>query len=228
MVDIAQLDAVVRTIFRSQFRAVTQFRASSVALIAANLLPLFGVIFLDWDAFSIVALYWVENVIIGLIDALKLIVAKGPSGGIAAALFLLHYGFFCFIHGIFVLALFGHDDRLFSPADELTEFARLFTEQHLWWAIAALAASHLFSFVTNYLGRREYERQNMMEFVVQAYGRIFVLHIAIILGGWIAMAMGSSVGVLFLLIVGKTMMDLKFHLHLHEEMAAKLDSAKSV
>jgi len=227
MADIAQLDAVVRTIFRSQMRAVKQFRASSLALIAANLLPLFGVLFLGWDAFSIVALYWVENVIVGLINALKLVVAKGLPGGFAAILFLLHYGFFCFIHGIFVLAIFGHDERLFSPTDELTVFTRVFTEEHLWWAIAALAASHMFSFVVNFLGRREYEQRNMMEFVAQAYGRVFLLHLSIIFGGWIAMALGSGAGVLFLLIVGKTLMDLKLHIQLHENAGAKSGQADS-
>ena len=48
-------------------------------------------------------------------------------------------------------------------------------------------------------------------------GRVVVLHLAIIFGGWIAMALGSSLGVLFLLIVGKTLMDLKLHVKLHEQ-----------
>ena len=29
-----------------------------IALLLANAIPLFGVLFLDWDAFSIVLLYW--------------------------------------------------------------------------------------------------------------------------------------------------------------------------
>jgi hypothetical protein len=217
MTDLAQIDAAARTFMRRQLHGFTDFSASSIVLIVANLLPLLGVIFIGWDAFSIVALYWVENVVLGLINVLKLIVAKGIGGALASIFFVFHYGMFCFIHGIFVLAIFGHDARIFSPADEFREFARLFSEQHLWWAISALAASHLFSFAVNFIGRGEYKKQGIGDFMSQAYGRVVVLHLAIIFGGWIAMALGSSLGVLFLLIVGKTLMDLKLHVKLHEQ-----------
>jgi hypothetical protein len=36
-----------------------------LALLAANAIPLFGVVFLGWDAFHIVLLYWAENIVIG-------------------------------------------------------------------------------------------------------------------------------------------------------------------
>ncbi len=50
-----------------------QHKPSGLALIAANLLPLLGVIFLGWDAFAILLLYWAENVVIGAINVLKII-----------------------------------------------------------------------------------------------------------------------------------------------------------
>src|SRR4029079_8541114 len=49
------------------------FKSSAYVLIAANALPLFGVLFLGWDAFSIVLVYWTENVVIGAINVLKMI-----------------------------------------------------------------------------------------------------------------------------------------------------------
>ena len=36
-----------------------------LVLVLANLIPLFGVLYLDWDVGSIVVLYWAENLIIG-------------------------------------------------------------------------------------------------------------------------------------------------------------------
>lgn len=57
-------------------RGFSEYKASALALIAANALPLFGVLFLGWDAFSIVFLYWCENVIIGAINVLKMIVCN--------------------------------------------------------------------------------------------------------------------------------------------------------
>src|SRR5882724_7957891 len=56
----------------SKSESKSDYKTSAYALIAANALPLFGVLFLGWDTFSIVALYWTENVIIGAINVLKM------------------------------------------------------------------------------------------------------------------------------------------------------------
>ena len=42
-------------------------RFSIAVLIAANLLPLAGVLFWDWDVFLVLLLFWCENVVIGLL-----------------------------------------------------------------------------------------------------------------------------------------------------------------
>ena len=39
--------------------------SSIIALIAVNLFPVFGVLFMGWDVFPIMILFWSENVIIG-------------------------------------------------------------------------------------------------------------------------------------------------------------------
>ena len=46
---------------------------SLIILILVNLLPIFGVIYAGWDIFEIVVLYWFENVVIGLVNVLKII-----------------------------------------------------------------------------------------------------------------------------------------------------------
>ena len=39
--------------------------ASLATLVAANLLPLAGVVFFGWDAGVILVLYWAENLVVG-------------------------------------------------------------------------------------------------------------------------------------------------------------------
>ena len=44
-----------------------------MVLILVNLLPILGVIYANWSVFEIVALYWFENVVIGGVNALKIL-----------------------------------------------------------------------------------------------------------------------------------------------------------
>jgi hypothetical protein len=94
----------------------------------------------------------------------------------------------------------------------------------MWWCVFALAASHLWSFFVNYLGRGEYRRTVVAVLMAQPYARIVILHVAILLGGFVSMALGSNIGILMLLIVGKTTLDLS--LHLHERMKHDLSQAE--
>lgn len=230
-------------------RGFSEYKTSALVLIAANALPLFGVIFLGWDTFSIIALYWAENVIIGAINVLKMIACNpdpaaidwsrfGASDQLYQAdlqskltgsarpvqlvnqgmklflvpFFVFHYGLFCLVHGVFVFALFGHESFGSGPFGPLHNFRQVFTEHRMWWCVIALAASHFCSFFVNYLGHGEYRRTAVPLLMMQPYGRIFVLHIAILLGAFVTLALGSNAGVLMILIVGKTALDLSLHL----------------
>lgn len=230
-------------------RGLSDYKTSAYVLIAVNALPLLGVLFLGWDVFSIVALYWTENVVIGAINVLKMLTcspdasrlvwgevdpndklnrermerSRGNSVKILRLVnhgskllyvpfFIVHYGMFCFVHGAIIFAIFGREAGGFGPFGGLANFRQVFSEQHLWWCVAALAASHLWSFAVNYIGRGEYRRTAVPILMFQPYARIIILHIAILIGGIIAMALGSNVFVLLLLVIGKTLLDLSLHL----------------
>ncbi|MDH3417747.1 MAG: DUF6498-containing protein, partial [Gammaproteobacteria bacterium] len=55
-------------------------RPSAIVLIVANLVPLFGVLFLGWRVFDVIILYWAENVVIGVINVLRMIVCIPALG----------------------------------------------------------------------------------------------------------------------------------------------------
>ncbi|MBC8097190.1 MAG: hypothetical protein H7Y43_15390, partial [Akkermansiaceae bacterium] len=157
---------------------------SVIALVLANLVPVFGVLFLGWEVFPLLFLFWSENVVIGVFNVLKMLVCQPGSGmNWAAKLFFIpffsfHYGMFTFVHGIFVVTLFGERSRsgMGFPGGET--FWRVMQENHLGWAVLGLAISHGVSFVTNYLRNGEFQRTNPGALMAQPYGRIMVLHIA--------------------------------------------------
>ena len=65
----------------------TDFSKPSVlVLVTANVIPLLGVLFLGWSTFAIVVIYWSENVIIGAINVLKMIVCSPNSEAIKLSL----------------------------------------------------------------------------------------------------------------------------------------------
>ena len=109
----------------------TATRGTAIFLIAVNFIPLAGVMFWNWSLFQIVALYWLENLIIGVINLLKMLVSspdaaafslantsasgRGPAPGGKIAnhvskvfllpFFTVHYGMFCLVHGVFIAVL---------------------------------------------------------------------------------------------------------------------------
>jgi hypothetical protein len=53
---------------------------SSIVLVAVNLAPLFGVVFLGWDVFHVLALFWLENVVIGVFGIARVALAGDGRG----------------------------------------------------------------------------------------------------------------------------------------------------
>lgn len=52
--------------------------SSVYALIFANTVPLIGVLFFEWSLFAIIFLYWMENIVIGFFNLLRMHKACGP------------------------------------------------------------------------------------------------------------------------------------------------------
>jgi hypothetical protein len=203
-------------------------QVSLLALVLVNLLPLLGVLFFHWDVAALVVLYWSENLVLGFYTLLKMLV-KSPLGGLGSGLFfLIHYGGFCAVHGLFIMALLvdGNVDPM--PGDPWPLFL-VFPQLLLnvvrqvldyappeWlFAFGALVISHGISFVVNFLLADEREELSLRDLMGAPYGRIVVLHVAIILGGFAVMALGEPVALLVVLVLLKLALDIKLHLREH-------------
>ncbi|MEP2775092.1 MAG: DUF6498-containing protein [Luteolibacter sp.] len=148
----------------------------------------------------------------------EIVERTAPSLGVKlflAAFFIFHYGMFCFAHGLFIFMLLDGQVGGFIQGGPLALFARklpeAFASGGIWFALA-LIASHLYSYFHNYLGKGECHRTSAQAQWAGPYGRIIVLHVAILFGAIVISALGSPVFLLILLILGKIGMDLKLHL----------------
>ncbi len=208
-----------------------------VALVIVNTLPIAGVLIWDWDAFSIVLLYWAENLVIGFYNVLKMACTCVPhpmhlSKLFMIPFFILHYGGFVGGHGFFILILFHEKsaDPLSGAADSwpcifnflqlllnvIGEMVRILPA-NMFYAIAGLFVSHGISFAYHYCYQGEFRQRSLEQLMVEPYGRIVVMHIAIIAGAFLTMSIGSPVGVLIMLVLLKTIFDIKLHLREHRE-----------
>jgi hypothetical protein len=198
---------------------------SAVALVLANLIPLGGVVLLGWEVFPILLLFWLENVIVGVFNVLRMVwVQPDDEGGLILKIFtipffILHYGLFTAGHGVFVFMLFGGGQFPITGFPSVVTVVDALVQLKLVLPALALAASHGFSFVSNYVAGQEYRRVTLQQLMHRPYSRVVVLHLVIIGGGFLVMALNSPVLGLFLLVVLKVGIDVRAHVREHAKVA---------
>jgi hypothetical protein len=212
--------------------------ASGWALVAANLVPLAGVAFWNWKAADVVLLYWLENVVIGLMNALRIACAdpehlvSSRYGGTGLkpgelpiaklaliGFFFVHYGAFCAVHGTVLAEIFpvrGPDGARLGIGAVLAEMLR---EPAVLASVLMLLGSHLVSFRVNYIGREEYRHADVARLMLQPYRRILVVHLFILFGGFVLAAWSVPAAGIAVFIAIKTAIDFNMHLRERRQLA---------
>ena len=189
-------------------RATAQGLSPAVlALIGANLMPLLGVLVLDWDLFTVMFLFWLENAVIGLYNALKVLFFCTFESFFVMLLFLVHYGFYMAIHLQFILVLF-------SPEKSVSFFPWALMTSHImtvWPALICFFLSHGVSFFYNFLGKQEFLHTEPEEQMTAPYKRVVIMHATIIFGGLVIVLLAIPVVALVLLVVLKIVSDVRAH-----------------
>lgn len=206
---------------------------SPYILIAVNIIPLVGALFYGWTLFDILLVFWLENVVIGVLNVIKMLtrlVLRQDWGVIGTIpFFTFHYGMFTLVHGVFVVAFFSPDylinqtgvtrDAGFKP-DEFMAF--LILQPEILWMALGLFASHFYSYIANFLIRGEIDDHDARHLMFLPYVRVVVLHIIVLFGGFIAVGLGQPLWVLIVIVVTKIGLDLQAHLREHAKDDAKI------
>ncbi len=208
---------------------------STLILLAANLVPLVGVILWDWDAFILLMLYWLETAVIAFWTIVRIATmprnalgnihfqgSDKPAAPLAlAAFFTLHAGIFMGAHFMFLWELFSGNwpRRIHSLRDFVVEIV---IATSLWLPLIALfigrGALTMFEMVEPFLRRlfqlapRRSEKTMLSPAETILFGlyvRILIMQFTIILGAWFALLIGT-VGAYIFLIALKTAIDMAF------------------
>lgn len=161
-----------------------------VAALVGNILPLVGVLFFDWSVFAILLSYWLENVVIGIYQVLKMRRAAlnypvneknkfvmGPLRPITAGEKIFYTIFFCVHYGLF---LFGHLQflRFFGGLQgDVVVFNSI-----ILLTVVPFFVTHGKLYFKKYIGEKEYEKIPLMKLFIGPYRRILVMHTTIIFG----------------------------------------------
>ena len=209
-------------------------------LVAANLVPLAGVLYFGWDLVTLVALYWLENGVVGVFAIGRILTADAVdpnptpmtingrpvspgrlrSPVLARALltpfFCIHYGMFWLVHGVFVwFAL----PQMFAGSGRPVVFPDL---PVVLVAGVALFASHAASFAFNWMAGGEHLASTPAREMQAPYARVIILHVTIVLGAFAVSFLGAPIWALVVMVVTKTFIDLAAHLGERRRLALRM------
>ena len=210
---------------------LTSFKQfSSIALIGANLIPLIGALLFGWNAILILALFWIENLVIGAFNVIKLLAIaaykKQPKALFLCAFFIFHYGAFCSIHGTILWEILGLEklDKSLYFNFEWMGVAELFADGivvflafierfklEILLGITALAGSHFINFIENFILRGEIFDTQAKDLMAKPYAQIIVLHGGLILGAAGVEKFGSPIWLLIIIIGFKIAIEIIMH-----------------
>jgi len=214
---------------------------SGVGILVSNLLVIVFAVLEGWSLSSMMVIYWVQSVIIGIFNFLRMLLlrsfctdgftsngqrvpenAKGKRS--TAIFFAIHYGLFHLVYGMFLIVgpTEGSGEGE-SAAPEATGWAGWF-DGPIWFVISILGfvVGHGYSFYQNVKADLE-RRPNLGVMMFLPYARVLPMHLTILLG---ALA-GANFGSLLLFTGLKTVADYVMHIVEHRVLQKKKHEKKS-
>jgi hypothetical protein len=198
-------------------------RPETIWIVLSNAIPIAGVAFWGWPAFSLLLFYWIENVIVGGFNAVKIAIAgltkTQPMFSYTYFLvpfFCVHYGIFCFVHGTFLLAMFsfsGGIPGLTAGGPDMFDLIpivwnQLETDIDLRLSVLALVGVLGAWFAVLWLGAGKWRTTNPFVQMIEPYGRIVVMHFTVLVGTMPVLVLGQPVIAVAVLALLKCAMDL--------------------
>jgi len=181
----------------------------SAGLVAA------GIVLFSWPTFIVLAYYWLENVIIGGFTALRLLVAGARTGRYleslsTAVFFTVHYGLFCLVHGVLVATLFGGIRTMAGIADPVfLMIGRLAGDRIGIVVVIAMVVGAALDAWRALANLDVDDPRAIRRIMSEPYGRIVVLHVVLIAGGALMMALRLPSLAALLLVAFKLVYDLR-------------------
>jgi len=213
--------------FFREFFARTVRDPAALGLVGFNLAAGILVLLRPPYAQPLFFLYWCDCVLIGFIGAVKLFFVPVPLGPEAAehriAAFVIKAiarvllaAVFLFAYGVVLLSatallgmVAGEEARIRPSAAEPAIL------RGLWIPVGALLAGHIYSFIWNFLGKREYRRRTAEDQLARPFGRVLPLFFILIAGGIVMTVFRFPALLVVVFVLAKIAVDLAAHFWEH-------------
>lgn len=193
------------------------FDSSTISLLFSNLVIIFLSFIQKWEVSTILWVYWIQSIIIGFFQFLKILSLKkfstenftinnepalptSQTKVSTAFFFLFHYGFFHFIYAIFLASVIAK-----TPEN----FLSILTGSTIFFL------NHFYSFVHNKINDQKLT-PNIGHLMFAPYLRIIPMHLVIVIG---ALLTNQALLVVFLFL--KTFTDLLAHIFKHDLLTVR-------
>jgi hypothetical protein len=198
-------------------------RPEAIWIVLSNAIPVAGVVFWGWPAFSLLLFYWIETVVIGGFNLLKLAISgfTKPRPLPALTVFLVpffcfHYGLFCFVHGTFVIAMFSVAGAFQDasggssgmPGLVATVWRVIETDADMRMSVLSFVGVQAGFFAIVWLGGGQWRKVNPLAQMMEPYGRILVMHFTIFAATIPVLLLGQGVFAVLALAVMKGCLEL--------------------
>lgn len=196
-------------------------RLDALVLLLSNLSIIVGVVALGWSLQTIVMTYWAETAVLGVAALFQIARTQGKAATFLVPFFTVHMGIFMFVHLVFLSVLLigegeGGGASGFMGGNIVGALGYISP-----LGLAALAAGHFIGAMLSAPtppttpvadrpkpGSAKAVNELMGSVLGGVYGRIAAMQVTIIIGGAIAMFLGSPIFMLVLLVVFKIVIEL--------------------
>lgn len=192
--------------------------SSSLFLIVVNVVPIFGVLYLGWDVFTIIILYWLESAVIGFFNVLKMQKINNFNFTRLVPFFIVHYSIFMLAHLFLITQLFK--PNLGSASEQVEAFAIVLKYfEGLAISLSLLFLSHGWSFMFNFIKQQEYKDKDLKKQMFVPYQRIVIMQVVILMvgSGTVYSGYDQNVSAIVFLVILKTIFDLGAHIFEHRK-----------
>ncbi|WP_347175494.1 DUF6498-containing protein [Polaribacter uvawellassae] len=174
------------------------------------------------DAMVIVFAYFLETIIIGVFNVLKLFLTirfskkenKNPDMGISGFglifFFMFHYGFFVAIQSIFGFSLFSFGDNglIKEPFYIFDNYAIILNLEGIKYALPAIIFMHFGKFIFDFLKNKKYLKFSSDDIMIKPYVRVFIQQFVVIIAFFFMVFDEAGIIAAFLLITFRLIIDL--------------------